>query len=216
MDAKCRKRESLMNCSSFETLLTDYMDGTLEGPVQAAAQEHVGRCRQCSLLTREVAQLRGELEAFPWVRPPADLVRNILLKTTGLPQKRTLWRDFIVPTVRPFMTQRFAFATLVLFVFLSLMVNIAGPPVGAVLSPSKLAENADRVTGQINKKWAQFSDFRSRAINELRLLAEDLYGRIDYHLIQFLFESYSEPEGEASETPTKDTRGSPPQQPEQR
>ncbi len=180
-----------MDCSSFETLLTDLMDGTLEGPVREAADSHFESCDRCRQLRQQVAKLRGELEVFPWVRPPADLVHKILLQTTGLPQKRTFWADLILPTVRPFMTQRFAFATLVLFVFLSLLVNIAGPPVGAVLSPSRLAENADLVTGQISKKWAQFSDFRARAFNEVILMAEDLYGRIDYHLINSLLDSDS-------------------------
>ena len=183
-----------MDCSSFETLLTDLMDGTLEGPVQEAADSHVESCARCRQLRREVAQLRGELEVYPWVRPPADLVYSILQKTTGVLQKRTFWADLILPTVRPFLTQKFAFATLVLFVFLSLMVNLAGPPVGAVLSPCRLAENADILTGQISKKWAQFSDFRARAFNEMKLMAEDLYGRIDYHLINLLLENYSNSE----------------------
>jgi len=205
-----------MNCSSFETLLTDHLDGALEAPVQAATQLHVQGCERCRLLAREVIELRAELEAFPWARPPQDLVRTILMKTTGLPKKRTLWQDMIVPTVRPFMTQRFAFATLVLFVFLSLMVNIAGPPVGAVLSPSRLAENASQLTGEISKKWAQFSDFRARAFNEMKLMAEDLYGRIDYHLIRLLFESAGESEEESSQPASNEneTRGSP-SEPEQ-
>lgn len=200
-----------MNCSSFETLLTDYMDGTLDVPVHEAASEHVRGCERCTLLSQEVTELRSDLGAFPRIQPPAGLVREILLRTTGLPKKRTLWQDFIVPTVRPFMTQRFAFATLVLFVFLSLMVNIAGPPVGAVLSPSRLVENADRFSGELSKKWAQFSDFRARAFNELRLMAEDLYGRIDYHLIRLLFESYNEPEAESPATSLNETRGPPAQ-----
>ena len=193
-----------MNCSSFETLLTDYMDRSLEGPVLEAARSHLEKCDRCRRLRQEVTELRGELETFPWVRPPADLVHKILLKTTGLPRDRSWWADFVLPTVRPFLTQRFAFATLVLFVFLSLMVNVAGPPVGAVLSPSRLADSADRLTAEIGKSWARFADFRARFFTEVGLMAQDLYGRIDYHLITLMFESYNE---EENQTPAEE--GSP-------
>jgi hypothetical protein len=90
------------------------------------------------------------------------------------------------------MTQRYAFATLILFVFLSLMVNLAGPPAAAFLSPSRLAEEADRFSTSVSRTWAELQDFRTRAGQEFKLLKEDLYGRLDYHLISMLFKSYTE------------------------
>lgn len=181
-----------MNCSRFETLLTDYVERTLDPPVHEAVQLHLEGCRSCRQLHGEVLRLREQLESFPVARPPRELVDRILDRTSGRPRQRSWWRDLILPTVRPFLTQRYAFATLMLFVFLSLMVNLAGPPAGAVLSPSKLAESADRFSGHVSKTWAEFRDYQSRVFQELWLFKEDLYGRLDYHLVSMLFKSYSE------------------------
>ncbi len=181
-----------MNCSRSETLLTDYMERTLEEPVQEAVRKHLEGCSACQALYGEVMLLREQLQAFPEVNPPSGLVDRILVKTSGRPESRSFWRDLILPTLRPFMTQRYAFATIMLFVFLSLMVNLVGPPAGAVLSPSRLAESADRFTGQLAKSWAEVQDYQSRAVKEVLLLKEDLWGRLDYHLISMLFKSYSE------------------------
>ncbi len=181
-----------MNCSRFETLLTDYLEGTLEGPVYQAMHKHFQDCPRCQALSAEVELLRRQLNEFPELCPPADLVPRILDRTTGRPRVRSFWAGLFLPTIQPFLTRRYAFATVVLFVFLSLMVNLAGPPVAAVLSPSRLYEEADRFSGRISRKWVELQDFKVRVGQELVLLSEDLYGRIDYHLISLLFKSYSE------------------------
>lgn len=181
-----------MNCSRFETLLSDFMAARLQPPVMAAAQEHLGRCPQCRELMEEVARLKEQLQDFPVAQPPAELVDRILMRTTGRPEPRSFWRGMILPTLQPFLTQRYAFATVMLFIFLSLMVNVLGPPAGAVLSPSRLVESADRFTSEITRKWAQAVDFQARVVEEVKLLSEDLYGRVDYHLISLLFESYDQ------------------------
>lgn len=201
-----------MNCSRFETLLSDYLERTLEPPVQQAARAHLESCPSCQSLYGEVGILREQLQAFPTVEAPEDLVDRILVKTTGRPRTRSLWADMIVPTVRPFLTQRYAFATVMLFVFLSLMVNLAGPPAGAVLSPSRLAESADRATVQLNRTWAEIQDFKNRVFKEATLLTEDLSGRLDYHLISLLFKSYSESVSEqrqGEEAPQEDNAAEP-------
>ncbi len=181
-----------MNCSRFETLLSDYMANRLQRPAMVVAREHLEHCAACRELLEEVAQVREHLRDFPVATPPGDLVDRILLRTTGKPKPRSFWGELILPTLQPFLTQRYAFATLMLFVFLSLMVNIVGPPAGAVLSPSKLAESADRFTSEITRKWAEAVDLQARIKQEVKLLSEDLYGRLDYHLISLLFKSYDE------------------------
>ncbi len=178
-----------MNCSRFETILSDFTANRLEKPVMAAAQEHLEHCPSCRELLEEVAQLRQQLGDFPVAAAPAELVERILERTTGKPEPRSLWRGLILPTIQPFLTQRYAFATVMLFVFLSLMVNIVGPPAGAVLSPSRLAESADRFTSRITRGWAEAVDFQARVVQEVKLLSEDLWSRLDYHLISTLLTS---------------------------
>ena len=194
-----------MNCSRFETILTDYLERRLDLPVQQAVEAHLRDCEQCSALLDNVVALRRELENFPELTPPEDLVDRILVKTTGRPQPLSLWKETILPAIKPFFTKRFTFATVLLFVFLSLMVNLVGPPAGAVLSPGGLAESADKLTTQIAMKWAQVLSFTDSVAEEIRLLKEDLYGRLDYHLVSQLFKSYQRSLEEQQNHPSGDS-----------
>ena len=179
-----------MDCSRFETILTDYLERRLDLPVRQAVKVHLVDCEKCGALLGNVVALRRGLENFPELTPPEDLVDRILVKTTGRPKPLALWKETVLPAIRPFFTKRFTFVTVLLFVFLSLMVNLVGPPAGAVLSPGGLAESADKLTTQIAMKWAQVLSFTDSVAGEIRLLKEDLYGRLDYHLVSQLFKSY--------------------------
>jgi hypothetical protein len=138
----------------------------------------------------------AELGVFPEITPSPALVEGIVERTCGRPRLRKLWTDLLAPSLRPLLSQRYAFSTLIIFVFLSLMVNLVGPDFAAFsfssLRPSALLEEADRVSSQLYKKWTQAKDYRSRFIAEIGRLKEDLYGRLDYHLITILFKSYQE------------------------
>lgn len=196
-----------MNCPRLESLLSDYLEGVLSPPVRQAVDEHLGGCGKCSALIEDVSGLCRDLNDFPQVIPTEDSKRGILLATAGIPQQRTLWRDLLLPTIQPFMTQRFAFATAMMFVFLSLMVNLMGPGFSTLsysdLSPSSLAEGGARVMSEVSKKWNQFREARARFFEELSLMAEDLSGRIDYHVISSIFENvHEQDEASSKEVPS--------------
>lgn len=185
-----------MNCSRFETLLSDYMDGMLDAPVQTAMEQHLRQCSECAGLLEDVRSLRDELREFPEVTVREELIAQVLEKTTGRPVERTLWGGVIFPALRPFLSQRYAFATILIFAFISFAVNVMGPGFSAAsysrLRPSAIIARADEISSEIYKKWREFNDFKSRANEELRLFKEDLLGRLDYHLVTILFESYEE------------------------
>ena len=182
-----------MNCQRFETLLTDYIDEALDQRVREAIDLHLEGCSNCTSLVNEVRDLRTDLEHFPEISVPPTLIEEILEKTSGKPQTYSVWQDYLLPAVRPFLTQRYAFATIMMFVFLSFAVNLAGPGFSASsLSPSALVAKADRFSSQVYRRWAEFNDFKSRVEDEFALLKEDLLGRLDYHLVTILFRSYSE------------------------
>lgn len=185
-----------MNCSRFETLLSDYVDETLDPRVRSALEQHLEICSGCAALVEEVQSIRSQLADFPVVEPSRQLIESIIEKTTGRFRVRSLWDDFILPTLRPFLTQRFAFATLIMFVFLSLVANVIGPDFSAFsfsdFRPSALVERADRFSSQLQKKWFQVRNTQSRIVGEVWRLKEDLYGRLDYHLINMLFRSYQQ------------------------
>jgi anti-sigma factor RsiW len=183
-----------MNCSRLETLLSDYIEDQLDPRVRAAVRQHLLVCIDCSALVQQVESLRMELADLPEVELPAELVDRIVEKTTGKFHVRSLWTDLVIPTLRPFLSRRFAFATAIMFVFLSLMVNVIGPDFSAFsfsdLRPSALVEQADRVSSQVYKRWIQVKNGRDRVVGEVWRLKEDLYGRLDYHLINLMLRNY--------------------------
>lgn len=185
-----------MNCARFETLLTDYMDGTLDVRVLEAMEEHQAGCPSCSRLIADVRQLRDDLEHLPELPVREELIRTILERTSGIPEKKSFWRDLVLPNLQPFLSQRYAFATLMMFVFISFAVNVMGPGFSVSsysrFSPTRLVERADLVSEQVYQKWSEFNDLKMRISEEIRLFKEDLFGRLDYHLITVLFESYDE------------------------
>lgn len=185
-----------MNCSRFETLLSDYMDRALDPLVRQVVDEHARNCARCAELLLEVRTLREDLSQFPVLETPAGLIDRIRERTSGKRRVRSLWADLILPTIEPFLTQRYAYATAMMFVFFSLVANVLGPEFSgrsySDLKPANIVDEADRVSGQIYKKWIEFNNAKNRFIAEIKLLKEDLYGRLDYHLITILFKSYRE------------------------
>lgn len=196
-----------MNCSRFETLLTEYLEGGLEPPAYQAAHQHLEGCPECTGLVDEVRRLKEELAVFPSFDVPRELVDGILDRTSGRPRRVSGWKDVILPALQPFLTQRYTFATVVMFAFMSLMVNLIGPEFSAFsysnLKPSALIEEADRLSSQVYKRWLELNQLKIRIGEEIRLLQEDLYGRLDYHLVTILFRSYSEALEEQSQQPAE-------------
>src|SRR5579875_1628858 len=66
-----------MNCSDFETLVADYLDGTLPAPDRAALEAHASACGSCAEFLRDVAGAVGFLERVPEIAPPPELITRI-------------------------------------------------------------------------------------------------------------------------------------------
>ncbi|RPJ56770.1 MAG: hypothetical protein EHM23_22585 [Acidobacteria bacterium] len=189
------------------------MDQTVDPRLKDAMTEHLKECGTCSKLIQEVEHLRRQLNEIPQVSVPPGLVQRILERTSGAAPKRSLWADMVLPTIRPFLTQRYAFGTLIMLVFFALMVSMFGPTFSTMgysdLSPSNVAENADRFTDQIRKKWAQVKTYQAKVAGEAKLMKEDVYGRIDYYLINLLFKSYSQSVQKEEQKKQQETKGQP-------
>jgi len=182
-----------MNCSRFETLLSDFLDERLDQRVQTAMEQHLESCSACQVTVADVQQLHEELSHFPEAMVSEELITEILKKTSGIPEETTFWKGLILPALRPFLSQRYAFATVMMFAFISFAVNVMGPGFSASsFSPSSIMAKADRLSNQAYLSWKEFNDIKSRWSEEIKLFKEDLFGRLDYHLITVLFESYNE------------------------
>src|SRR5581483_11059265 len=72
-----------MQCTDFDVLLTDALDGLLEGERLARFERHKAECAACSLLFQETRSGFDYLHALDEAEPPLNLVHNILAVTSG-------------------------------------------------------------------------------------------------------------------------------------
>jgi Putative zinc-finger len=77
-----------MQCSEFDALLTDAIDGVLGRTELARFQAHTGSCPTWGPLLADAEAGRNWLKGLAEVEPPASLVNNILVSTTGVDTQR--------------------------------------------------------------------------------------------------------------------------------
>jgi hypothetical protein len=135
-------RESEMQCSQFEALLADAMDGTLTGGAQEAFDAHRLSCTVCGPLFAEVREGMLLLDALPEVEPPRNLVHNILA-ATSLAEKRTAaavqpegklarLRQKMPASMAGLLHSRFATSFAMAFFSLALTLNLLGVRVSQI------------------------------------------------------------------------------------
>src|SRR5690348_4238675 len=73
-----------MQCSEFDTLLSQAIDGTLAGERLTAFEAHAHECGICGPLLQQAESGRNWLKSLAAIEPPEELVTNILLQTSGV------------------------------------------------------------------------------------------------------------------------------------
>jgi len=66
-----------MNCAEFESVLADYIDGTLGSAASAALEKHASSCASCSEFMADVRGAVGFLRRADEVTVPPELVTRI-------------------------------------------------------------------------------------------------------------------------------------------
>ncbi len=145
-----------MQCSEFDLLLTDFVDGVLSGAALDRFQAHSRTCSTCGPLLAEAEAGRNWLKGLTEVEPPAGLVNNILASTTGVDTQRlwtptpsrqakvSWWEQVQASFLEPFWATvrqpRFAMSFGMAFFALSVGLTVAG------VRPSDLKEISLRPT----------------------------------------------------------------------
>lgn len=126
-----------MQCTDFDALLTDALDGLLKGERLARFEQHRAQCPACSVLFQEAKSGLDWLHTLDEVEPPLNLVHNVIAATTGasvtgiadvMPRKSWLERlkEGILPKFTPVMTPRFAMSFGMAFFSISMLMSVAG------------------------------------------------------------------------------------------
>jgi len=126
-----------MPCTEFEALVADAVDGTLSDPGMNQFRAHAQGCAKCGSLFAEVLSGRDWLKSLEPAEPPAHLVRNILLATTGTVgetmaaetwgRRMRRWTESLgIPSLRLVLQPRFAMSFGMAFFSVSLLLNVVG------------------------------------------------------------------------------------------
>src|SRR5438046_2629908 len=168
------QQDNRMQCSEFDALLSQAIDGTLAGERLADFEAHGRECDLCGPLLQEAEAGRTWLKSLAEVEPPAELVTNILLRTTGIDTARlhaqgktvtTGWMDragrwidaMFSPVVAVARQPRFAMSFGMAFFTLSVTMSLAGVKPSDLrhldLRPSAIRRNYYETSGRIVKYY---------------------------------------------------------------
>jgi len=146
-----------MDCTQFEALLSEALDGMLSEPVLLEFRAHAATCADCGPMLAAAQAGMGWVKALGEVEPPRNLVRNILIATSGAeaaapvrasdsrPQWLRGWMRPLAPAFAALAQPRFALTLGMAFFSLTLLLNAAGLHLSSLhasdLRPSAIQEN---------------------------------------------------------------------------
>ena len=154
-----RETNNGMQCTEFDALLSDALESSLKGPKLEDFQSHAKTCEVCGPLFTEAKAGQDWLLKLEDIEPPAELVRNILVATSGL---RPSWWErfqssFLSPMVNLARQPRFAMSFGMAFFSLSVTLSIAGVRVSDLkhvdLRPSAIKRTYYQTTAKVVKYY---------------------------------------------------------------
>lgn len=182
--------KSGISCADFDARLTDALDGVLSGQELEEFRAHVEACMDCGPMYQQVSRGMEMLRSLEEVEPPANLVHNILAKTSQreqrvvatVPGQPVSWgrriADFISPSLAPafanvsfrgMMQPRFAMTLAMTFFSVSLILNAAGVRVKDIqhmdLRPNAIATSASLTYHETTAKVVKYYE-NIRFLNE--------------------------------------------------
>jgi hypothetical protein len=142
-----------MNCSDFEILLCDYVDGTLDAPRKQALETHLRECAACAEFARDVTGAVAFIERAEDAVPPLELLTKIAFHIPESATRAVQSGGFgylISKWLRPVLQPRFAMGFAMTILSFSMLARFAGIEPGQLkasdLNPSKIwAATDDRV-----------------------------------------------------------------------
>jgi len=158
-----------IQCSEFDALLSQAIDGTLSGERLQAFEAHGRTCQLCGPMLRDAEAGRSWLKSLEEVEPPAYIVNNILLATSGVAAGKATaratwgerigrWIDAILsPVVAVARQPRFAMSFGMAFFTLSVTLSIAGVRLSDIrhinLRPSAVRRSYYETQGRVVKYY---------------------------------------------------------------
>lgn len=146
-----------MNCADLESLICDYVDGTLPADRKAEVERHLAQCPGCAGLARDSAAAVAFMERASDVEPPPELITRILFDapwTKGKAKPKGA-RRWLAGVLSPILQPRFAMGMAMTVLSLSILRPFVAPVRQLQLSdlePSKVWAALD---DRAHRAWAR-------------------------------------------------------------
>jgi anti-sigma factor RsiW len=151
-----------MTCEDFDTLLCDYIDGTLPASKRQIAEVHIGTCANCAQLVRDSRFIMEFVDRSEDVEPPKELFTKILnqVPQSGIAAQVANSQTWLNRSIRslfaPIFQPRVVMGAMMTLLSLSMLTRCAGPPkhklTAADLDPVRLWESLD---DKVERTWVR-------------------------------------------------------------
>jgi len=162
----------------IENLASDYLEGLLEAPLQAAVEAHLNGCAECRELMADVRHALAVCRAAEDLEPRPWLISKILLATVG--ERKPTWRERLAAYVRPVLQPRVAYPIAMTVFTFSVLVNAAGLSLRRLtfedLNPRTWVDRANR-QGHLMLAHAEKFYYDLRVVYEIESRFRQLRGQ---------------------------------------
>ena len=128
-----------MTCAELESLICDYVDGTLGPDARTTVEQHLAGCRNCAQLAGESAAAVGFMERAADVEPPPELMTRLLFNAPWVHAKPASSgvRDWFRRILHPVLQPRFAMGMAMTILSFAMLARFVAP--SRQLRPADLA-----------------------------------------------------------------------------
>jgi len=128
-----------MTCAELETLICEYVDGTLGPDARTVVEQHLAGCRDCRELAQDAIAAVGFMERAAEVEPPPELVTRLLFGAPWAHAKTaaTGVRNWLRRVLHPMLQPRFAMGMAMTILSFAMLARFVAP--ARKLHPEDLA-----------------------------------------------------------------------------
>jgi hypothetical protein len=163
-----------MNCPEFESILADYLDGTLSNSERAAVELHAAECAPCGAFLAEVTQGVSLLETMQAVEPPPELITRLAFhapvgRVLRPFESQSFWGRFSQRWLQPVLQPKFVMGAAMMLLSFTMLSRCTGNRVERVQSADL---NPVRVWGGMEMKTVRLKDRMLKYYENLRVVYE--------------------------------------------
>jgi hypothetical protein len=163
-----------MKCPEFESILADYLDGTLSNSERAAVELHAAECAPCGAFMAEVTQGVSLLATMEAVEPPPELITRLAFQAPvgRVPdpfERTTLWSRFSQKWLQPVLQPKFVMGAAMMLLSFTMLSRCTGTKVERVSSADI---NPVHVWGGMEGKAVRMRDRMLNYYENLRVVYE--------------------------------------------